>query len=36
MDLTSAELGKLIIGMPAERANGNNAMAYAHVFLYLK
>ena len=29
MDLTSAELGQLIIGMRAEYANGNNVMAYA-------
>ena len=29
MDLTSAELGQLIVGMRAEYANGNNAMAYA-------
>ena len=29
MDLTSAELGQLIIGMLAEYANGNNVMAYA-------
>ncbi len=29
MDLTSAELGQLIVGMRAEYANGNNVMAYA-------
>jgi len=29
MNLTSAELGQLIIGMRAEYVNGNNAMAYA-------
>jgi len=29
MDLTSAELGQLIIGMRSEYANGNNVMAYA-------
>ena len=29
MDLTSAELGQLIIGMRAEYANDNNVMAYA-------
>ena len=29
MDLTSAELEQLIVGMRAEYANGNNVMAYA-------
>ena len=29
MDLTSTELGQLIIGMRSEYANGNNVMAYA-------
>ena len=29
IDLTSAELGELIIGMRPEYANGNNVMVYA-------